>query len=118
MSGVFVLCIYTIKWLPPDIKNKVEIDKVRAIDCMKNGSIFWTFSLMTASATANTYINPQYTEHMASLGLGSEYSGYVVTIGAFFYMVFLHLMPMISKKLDKKFIITIGTFISIFAILV
>lgn len=74
--------------------------------------------LMVASAIANCYINPQYTEHMKDLGLGEDLSGYVVSLGAFFYMVFLHLMPSISRKLDKKFIIVIGTFISIFAVLV
>ncbi|KAL4482772.1 hypothetical protein ABPG72_022332 [Tetrahymena utriculariae] len=118
LSGIFTLCIFTIKWLPPDVKNKVEIDKVKAIDCMKIGPIFWTFSLMTASAVANTYINPQYTRHMTSLGLDEGKAGYVISVGAFFYMVFLHLMPHISKRLDKKFIITLGTFISILGILV
>lgn len=33
-------------------------------------------------------------------------------------MVFLHLMPSISKRLDKKMIVALGTLISIFAILV
>lgn len=85
---------------------------------MKNSGVFWTFSLMTGSAVANTYINPQYTQHMKVLGLAEDKAGYVVSVGAFFYMVFLHLMPSISKKLDKKFIITLGTFISIIGILV
>lgn len=55
---------------------------------------------------------------MKVLGLAEDKAGYVVSVGAFFYMVFLHLMPSISKKLDKKFIITLGTFISILGILV
>lgn len=118
LSAVFILCIFSIRWLPPDVKNSVELDKVKAISCLKNRGILWTFMLMVASAIANCYINPQYTEHMKDLGLGENLSGYVVSLGAFFYMVFLHLMPSISRKLDKKFIIVIGTFISIFAVLV
>lgn len=55
---------------------------------------------------------------MKDLGIGEDASGYLVSVGAFFYMVFLHLMPAISKKLDKKFILMIGTIISVFAVLV
>jgi len=55
---------------------------------------------------------------MSSLGLDEDISGYVVSLGAFFYMVFLHLMPSISKKLDKKMILIIGTIISILGMLV
>lgn len=73
---------------------------------------------MVGSAIANVYINPQYTDHMKLLGLDEDASGYVVSVGAFFYMVFLHLMPSISKKLDKKMILIIGTIISILAMLV
>lgn len=55
---------------------------------------------------------------MSDLGLDEETSGYVVSVGAFFYMVFLHLMPSISKRLDKKMILIIGTIISVLAMLV
>jgi Na+/melibiose symporter-like transporter len=55
---------------------------------------------------------------MTDLGLSEDISGYVVSVGAFFYMVFLHLMPAISKKLDKKMILSVGTVISILAMLV
>lgn len=55
---------------------------------------------------------------MSELGLDEETSGYVVSVGAFFYMVFLHLMPSISKRLDKKMILIIGTIISVLAMLV
>lgn len=74
--------------------------------------------LMVGSAVANVYVNPQYTDHMSDLGLDEETSGYVVSVGAFFYMVFLHLMPSISKRLDKKMILIIGTIISVLAMLV
>lgn len=118
LSGVFIMCIFTIRWLPPDVKNSVMLDKVKAVDCLTDKGVFWTFMLMVGSAIANCYLNPQYTAHMLLLGLDENVSGYVVSIGAFFYMVFLHLMPSISKRLDKKFIVTLGTFISIVGVLV
>ena len=95
-------------WLPKDEKNVSEADSVSAFVCMKNVPIFFTFSIIVTAATCSTFINPLYSKHIENLGMVNKYEGFVFSSGAFFYMIFLYLIPYISKIFDKKLTLCSG----------
>ncbi|KAL4476627.1 hypothetical protein ABPG72_000786 [Tetrahymena utriculariae] len=112
LSFLFLCCLITIRWLPPDIKSKKDLDKVSSIKCLSNRHIFFTFMVLVAGLTAASYINTLYTEHMENLGLNDDISGYFYPLGSVFYIGCLHLMPRISKYVNRKLILLTGVFIA------
>ncbi|EAR96693.2 MFS transporter (macronuclear) [Tetrahymena thermophila SB210] len=112
LSFLFMCCLITIRWLPPDIKSKKDLDKVSSLKCLSNRYIFFTFMVLVAGLTAASYINTLYTEHMENLGLNDDISGYVYPLGSVFYIACLHLMPRISKYVNRKLILLTGVLIA------
>ncbi|EGR32568.1 major facilitator superfamily protein, putative [Ichthyophthirius multifiliis] len=105
---LFIIMSYTIRWLPKDQKNKKEIDYVSSLTCMKNCNVLLTFFLVVTASTSTSYINPLYSGHMDQLGLSKSYNGYLFSLGALSYMIFLYIIPQMSKVFDKKVILSIG----------
>ncbi|KAL4432974.1 hypothetical protein ABPG74_005347 [Tetrahymena malaccensis] len=116
LSFLFMCCLFTIRWLPPDIKSKKDLDRVSSLKCLSNRYIFYTFMTLVAGLTGQSYINTLYTQHMRSLGLSDDVSGYVYPIGSILYIACLHVMPRISKYIKRKLILSAGVLICVLGV--
>lgn len=75
-----------------------------------------TFLVLVGATTALSYVSPIFTKHMDTLGISNNYSGYLFSIGFIFYIIFLLIMPTLSKKVNKKMILTVGIFTSVIGV--
>ncbi|KAL4432973.1 hypothetical protein ABPG74_005346 [Tetrahymena malaccensis] len=112
LGFLFLCCLVTLTWLPADIKAKKDIEKVSSIQCLSNRYIFFTFMVLVAGLTSQSYINTLYTQHMENLGLSDNISGYVYPLGSLFYIGCLHIMPRVSKYVSRKLILSTGSLIA------
>ncbi|EAR96694.1 MFS transporter (macronuclear) [Tetrahymena thermophila SB210] len=112
LGFLFFCCLLTLRWLPADANSKKDIEKVSSLQCLSNRYIFFTFLVLVAGLTSQSYINTLFTQHMENLGLSDNISGYVYPIGSLFYIGCLHILPRISKFVSRKLILSMGTLIA------
>ncbi|EAR96695.3 MFS transporter (macronuclear) [Tetrahymena thermophila SB210] len=116
LSFLFLCCLFTIRWLPPDMKSKKDLDRVSSLKCLANRYIFFTFMTLVAGLTNQSYINTLYTQHMKALGLSDDVSGYVYPIGSILYIGCLHVMPRVSKYIKRKLILSAGVLMCVIGV--
>ncbi|KAL4476625.1 hypothetical protein ABPG72_000784 [Tetrahymena utriculariae] len=116
LSFLFLCCLFTIRWLPPDVKSKKDLDRVSSLKCLSSRYIFFTFMTLVAGLTGQSYINTLYTQHMRNLGLSDDVSGYVYPVGSILYIGCLHVMPRISKYIKRKLILLTGVLICVLGV--
>ncbi|KAL4499297.1 hypothetical protein ABPG72_006883 [Tetrahymena utriculariae] len=108
LSFIFLCSLFTIRWLPSNIKINNSIDTSQYYRYLSDKTILATFLIAIGVSTAQSFIIPLYAVHIEGLGLTDDLMGYFFSISSFFYIIFLLLMPRIQKYINRKLFLTIG----------
>ncbi|KAL4454585.1 hypothetical protein ABPG74_021790 [Tetrahymena malaccensis] len=112
LSFIFLCSLFTLRWLPSNIKVKNSIDTSQYYRYLSDKTILATFFIAVGVSTAQTFIIPLYAVHIEGLGLTQDLMGYFFSISSFFYIVFLFVMPRIQRYINRRLFLTIGILIA------
>lgn len=74
--------------------------------------------LLTMMSAGTTFINPVFTIHMKSYSIGEDTASLMLGWLTISYILFINVVPLICKVVDKKVVLTFGLMFSAFGDLI
>jgi MFS family permease len=104
--------IPSILYLPNDNQEITKKQTFKSGTVFSNKNVIALALVVTMTSAGTTFINPMFSIHMETFNINETQSSLLLGSSTIAYIVFIHFVPALLKKFNKRLILTIGILLS------